>query len=49
MEQLGEQLTARGFTVQVHTRQGGHDFGTWAPALQDALPWAAQRMASTSP
>ncbi len=48
MEQLGEQLTARGFTVQVHTRPGGHDFGTWAPALQDALPWAAQRMASTS-
>lgn len=49
MEELGQDLVARGFTVQVHTRPGGHDFGTWTPALQAALPWAAQRMATTSP
>jgi S-formylglutathione hydrolase FrmB len=35
--------------VQVHTRPGGHDVGTWAAALEASLPWAAQRMATPSP
>jgi S-formylglutathione hydrolase FrmB len=48
MTRLGDALTGRGFTVQVHIRPGGHDFGTWAPALEAALPWAAQRMAAAT-
>ncbi|MEO7236800.1 MAG: alpha/beta hydrolase-fold protein, partial [Lapillicoccus sp.] len=44
MEAFGTELAETGFTVQVHTRPGGHDFGTWTPALEAALPWAAQRM-----
>ena len=44
LEQLGSTLAARGFTVETHLRPGGHDFGVWAAALHDALPWAAARM-----
>ncbi len=35
---------AAGFTVEYHERPGGHDFGTWTPALQESLPWAAARL-----
>lgn len=47
--QLGHTLAERGFTVESHTRPGGHDFGTWGPALREALPWSAARMAGPSP
>jgi S-formylglutathione hydrolase FrmB len=30
--------------VEYHARPGGHDFDTWTPALQEALPWAAARL-----
>lgn len=49
LDQLRDTLVARGFTVESHTRPGGHDFGTWTSALQEALPWAAARMASPPP
>jgi len=49
MTDLGGALADRGFTVEVHTRPGGHDFGTWTPALEESLPWAAARMATVSP
>ena len=44
LELFAEDLTAAGFTVQFHERPGGHDFGTWTPALQESLPWAAARL-----
>jgi enterochelin esterase-like enzyme len=46
MKTLGTDLEERGFTVEVHTRPGGHDFETWAPALEQSLPWAAARLES---
>lgn len=46
LEELGSTLSHRGFTVESHVRAGGHDFGVWAAALHDALPWAAERMTS---
>ncbi len=49
MTDLGAELADRGFAVEVHTRPGGHDFGTWTAALQASLPWAAQRMAAAAP
>ncbi len=47
MTELGTELAARGFTVQVHTQPGGHDFGVWAAALKASLPWAAAQMATS--
>ena len=43
MQTLLPQLKSKGFTVELHTRPGAHDFGTWSGALKDALPWAAAR------
>ena len=40
------QLQARGFTAELHTRPGAHDFATWGYGLADALPWAAARFYS---
>ena len=40
---LGGTLAGAGFPVEYHARPGGHDFGTWTPALQEALPWANAR------
>ena len=37
-------ISAAGFTVSFHSRPGGHDFETWARALQESLPWAAARL-----
>jgi S-formylglutathione hydrolase FrmB len=44
LEEFAEDLSGAGFTVQYHERPGGHDFGTWAPALEESLPWAAARL-----
>ena len=43
-EEFADELSAAGFTVEYHERPGGHDFGTWTPALQESLPWAAARL-----
>ena len=44
LQSFAEELSAAGFTVEYHSRPGGHDFGTWTPALAEALPWAAARL-----
>lgn len=44
MQSLLPQLKAKGFTVELHVRDGAHDFSTWTAAFKEALPWAAQRM-----
>lgn len=44
LEEFADTLSAAGFTVEYHARPGGHDFDTWTPALQEALPWAAARL-----
>ena len=44
LEEFAQQLSAAGFTVSFHSRPGGHDFETWATALQESLPWAAARL-----
>ena len=44
LEEFANDLSAAGFTVEYHERPGGHDFETWTPALQEALPWAAARL-----
>jgi enterochelin esterase-like enzyme len=44
LQSFAEELSAAGFTVEYHARPGGHDFGTWTPALAEALPWAAARL-----
>jgi S-formylglutathione hydrolase FrmB len=46
MKALAPLLQAKGYTVEVHTRPGAHDFETWGNALADALPWAAARLSS---
>lgn len=48
MQALLPTLQQRGFTVELHTRPGGHSFATWTAALQQALPWAAQRMGAAT-
>lgn len=44
LEEFADTLSGAGFTVEYHARPGGHDFDTWTPALQEALPWAAARL-----
>jgi S-formylglutathione hydrolase FrmB len=44
LEDFADEVTAAGFTVEYHERPGGHDFATWTPALEEALPWAAARL-----
>jgi S-formylglutathione hydrolase FrmB len=44
LQAFAEELSSAGFTVEFHARPGGHDFGTWTPALQESLPWAAARL-----
>jgi len=44
LQEFAEELSPAGFTVEFHARPGGHDFGTWTPALQESLPWAAARL-----
>ncbi|HEU4330777.1 MAG TPA: alpha/beta hydrolase-fold protein [Lapillicoccus sp.] len=44
LEDFADELSGAGFTVQFHERDGGHDFDTWTPALQESLPWAAARL-----
>jgi S-formylglutathione hydrolase FrmB len=44
MEAFAPKLLAKGFTVEVHSRPGSHSWATWTAALQDALPWAAQKL-----
>jgi S-formylglutathione hydrolase FrmB len=44
LEEFAQELSAAGFTVSFHWRPGGHDFETWATALQESLPWAAARL-----
>lgn len=46
MQALLPQLKARGFTVELHTRPGAHDYTVWTGALKDSLPWAATRFYS---
>jgi enterochelin esterase-like enzyme len=46
MQTLAPELKAKGFTVELHTRPGGHDFATWGNGLADALPWASARFYS---
>jgi S-formylglutathione hydrolase FrmB len=46
MKALAPLLQSKGFTVEVHTRPGAHDFVTWGNGLADALPWAAARFYS---
>lgn len=41
---FAEELSGAGFAVEYHARPGGHDFGTWTPALQESLPWAAAKL-----
>ncbi|MEP6649332.1 MAG: alpha/beta hydrolase-fold protein [Lapillicoccus sp.] len=48
MQTFAGQLKAKGFTVEFHTRPGSHDFATWTAALKDALPWAAQRLGTST-
>lgn len=43
MRALAPQLQARGYTVEVHTRPGAHDFQTWGDGFADAFPWATAR------
>ena len=44
MQDLAPKLQAKGFTVELHTTPGAHDWGTWTLALQQSLPWAAARL-----
>jgi enterochelin esterase-like enzyme len=44
LEEFAEELSGAGFAVEYHERPGGHDFGTWTPALQESLPWAAAKL-----
>jgi S-formylglutathione hydrolase FrmB len=46
MKALAPLLQSKGFTVEIHTRPGAHDFATWGNGLADALPWAAARFYS---
>jgi S-formylglutathione hydrolase FrmB len=46
MKALAPLLQSKGFTVEIHTRPGAHDFTTWGNGLADALPWAAARFYS---
>ena len=46
MKTLAPLLQSKGFTVEIHTRPGAHDFTTWGNGLADALPWAAARFYS---
>lgn len=48
MKALEPQLKSKGFTVELHTRPGAHDWTTWTAALKDALPWAAQKLSPAS-
>ena len=48
MKTLEPQLKSKGFTVELHTRPGAHDWTTWTAALKDALPWAAQKLSPAS-
>jgi enterochelin esterase-like enzyme len=43
MRAFSQQLQARGFSVQFHTRPGGHDFNVWTAALKASLPWAVEQ------
>ncbi len=43
MTPLVPKLKAKGFTVDLHTRPGAHDFATFTAGLRDALPWVAAR------
>ena len=43
LAELAPLMKAKGFTVELHTRPGDHEFKTWTAALGDALPWAAAR------
>ncbi len=40
------KLKAQGFTAELHTRPGAHDYTVWSGAVKDALPWAAARFYS---
>jgi enterochelin esterase-like enzyme len=44
LEEFADEVSGAGFTVAYHERPGGHDFGTWTPALQESLPWAAGKL-----
>lgn len=44
IQRLASQLKSKGFTVELHTRPGGHDFTVWTNGFAEALPWAAQQM-----
>jgi S-formylglutathione hydrolase FrmB len=46
LQTLLPQLKSKGFTVELHTRPGAHDFATWQAALRDSLPWAVARFYS---
>lgn len=47
LAELAPLMKAKGFTVELHTRPGDHEFKTWTAAFGDALPWAAGRFYST--
>jgi len=43
MQSFLTQAKAQGFTAELHTRPGAHDYTVWSGALKDSLPWAAAR------
>lgn len=43
-QKLASALKSKGFTVEFHSRPGGHGFATWSAGFKEALPWAAKRM-----
>ena len=43
MQKLAPQLKSKGFTVELQTGPGAHDFATFGNGFKVALPWAAAR------
>lgn len=48
MRDLAPTLRARGISVRLTTRPGGHTFHVWRPALADSMKWAAPGLSRTA-
>ena len=43
MQKLAPELKSKGFTVELQTGPGAHDFVTFGNGFKAALPWASAR------